>query len=204
MLLHDRLKPYRIILASHSPRRQQLLHDAEIVYELADGYEVDEIYPADLPIEEVPSYLSELKSAAYPEELMANDILITADTVVCLHGKIIGKPADRNDAVRILGELSGNSHTVVTGVTLRTAGLRQSFSVHSDVFFRNLTSEEINYYIDRYKPFDKAGAYGIQEWIGYVGIERIEGSFYNVMGLPIQQLYLRLGGFIDRIQNPIP
>ena len=197
MLLHDRLKPYRVILASHSPRRQQLLKDAGIDYELAVGYEVDEVYPAALPAEEVPAYLAELKSVAYPHEIQSNEILITADTVVCLHGDIIGKPTDRDDAVAILGRLSGNRHTVVTGVTLRAVGQKQSFSVRSDVFFRRLTNEEITHYVDLYQPFDKAGAYGIQEWIGYAAIERIEGSFYNVMGLPIQQLYLKLGDFLS-------
>ena len=201
MLLHEQLKPYRIILASHSPRRRQLLKDAGIVYELAEGYDVEEVYPASLPIERVPVYLSELKSSAYPNELKASDILITADTVVCLHGRIIGKPADREDAASILGRLSANRHTVVTGVTLRTAEMKHSFSVHSDVFFKKLTGEEIEYYIDTYKPFDKAGAYGIQEWIGYVGIERIEGSFYNVMGLPVQQLCLKLGDFVRQMQG---
>ena len=201
MLLHEQLKPYRIILASHSPRRRQLLKDAGIVYELAEGYDVEEVYPASLPIERVPVYLSELKSSAYPNELKTSDILITADTVVCLHGRIIGKPADREDAASILGRLSANRHTVVTGVTLRTAEMKHSFSVHSDVFFKKLTGEEIEYYIDTYKPFDKAGAYGIQEWVGYVGIERIEGSFYNVMGLPVQQLCLKLGDFVRQMQG---
>ncbi len=196
MLIHEKLKPYRVILASGSPRRRQLLRDAGIDYKLAAGYEVEEVFPETLPLEEVPAYLSELKSAAYPAPLAANDILITADTVVCLHGRLIGKPADRADAVSILGRLSGNRHTVVTGVTLRTADRKKTFSVHSDVFFRNLTDEEIAYYIDVYQPFDKAGAYGVQEWIGYVGIERIEGSFYNVMGLPVQRLYHELGEFI--------
>jgi septum formation protein len=192
MLLHEKLKPYRVILASQSPRRQQLLRDAGIDYVPASGYDVEELYPASLPAEEVPAYLSELKSGAYPHKLNPNDILITADTVVCLHGRIIGKPADRADAVSILGCLSGNRHTVVTGVTLRTTDRKKTFSVHSDVFFRALTSEEIDYYVDAYRPFDKAGAYGVQEWIGYVGIERIEGSFYNVMGLPVQRLYREL------------
>ena len=201
MLLHERLKPYHIILASNSPRRQQLLKDAGIDYELAVGYDVEEVYPDTLSVEDIPAYLSELKSSAYPYELKDNDILITADTVVCLLGKIIGKPTDREDAISILRRLSGNRHTVVTGVTLRTATYQKTFSVHSDVFFRKLTAEEIEYYVDTYRPFDKAGAYGIQEWIGYVGIERIEGSFYNVMGLPIQQLYLKLGDFIARMEG---
>jgi septum formation protein len=196
MLLHEKLKPYRIILASGSPRRRQLLKDAGIDYELADGYEVEEVFPASLPVEQVPVYLSELKSAAYPKALNPNDILITADTVVCLHGALIGKPEGRADALAILGRLSAHRHTVVTGVTLRSAGRQKSFSAHSDVFFRKLTDEEIDWYVDTYRPFDKAGAYGVQEWIGYVGIERIEGSFYNVMGLPVQRLYLELDEFV--------
>ncbi|MCD8186761.1 MAG: Maf family nucleotide pyrophosphatase [Rikenellaceae bacterium] len=201
MLLHEKLKPYRIILASQSPRRQQLLRDAGIDYQLATGYRVDEIYPETLPVETVPAYLSELKSRAYPFPLDDIDILVTADTVVCLQGEIIGKPADRQQAVAILSRLSGNRHTVITGVTLRAARAAHTFSVTSDVFFRCLTTEEIEYYIDRYQPYDKAGAYGIQEWIGYVGIRRIEGSFYNVMGLPIQQLYIKLSEFLADIQG---
>lgn len=201
MLLHEKLKPYRVILASNSPRRRQMLKDTGIDYEVAGWFSVDEIYPHTLPAEDVPAFLSKLKSEAYPEELTKQDILITADTVVCLHGKIIGKPKDRPDAIRILESLSGHKHTVTTAVTLRTEGMSQTFSVDSDVFFRAISSEEIAYYVDTYKPFDKAGAYGIQEWIGYIGIERIEGSFYNVVGLPIQQLYLHLDHFINRMQG---
>ncbi len=196
MLLHEKLRPYRVILASGSPRRRQLLHDAGIDYELAEGYEVKEVYPASLAAEEVPAYLAELKSNAYPDPLSPKEILITADTGVCLGGRLIGKPVDRDDALAILGELSGNRHTVVTGVTLRTTGRKRTFSVRSDVYFRELTAEERTYYVDTRKPYDKAGAYGVQEWIGCVGIERIEGSFYNVMGLPTQRLYLELSEFV--------
>lgn len=196
MLLHEKLRPYRLILASRSPRRRQLLAGAGIDYELAADYDVEEVYPDGLPAEEVPSYLSELKSAAYPNTLTDSDILITADTVVCLDGRLIGKPADRADALAILGRLSGHRHTVVTGTTLRTAGRQRTFAVRSDVWFRTLTDEEIVYYVDTCRPFDKAGAYGVQEWVGYVAIERIEGSFYNVMGLPMQRLYLELGEFV--------
>lgn len=192
MLLNEKLRPYRVILASGSPRRQQLLRDVGIDYELAVGYEVEEVFPASLAAEEVPVYLSGLKSAAYPKALNDNEILITADTGVCLRGELIGKPVDRADALAILGRLSGNKHTVVTGVTLRTADRKKSFSVRSDVCFRALTAEEIVHYVDVYQPFDKAGAYGVQEWIGYVGIERIDGSFYNVMGLPVQRLYMEI------------
>lgn len=199
MLLHDRLKPFRVILASHSPRRQQLIRDAGIDYILADCYDVEEVYPDTLAPEEVPLYLSRLKSSSYPEPLNETDILITADTVVCINDCVLGKPSDREDAIRIIGLLSGNRHEVVTGVTLRSIGHSFSFSAKSTVYFRKLTREEIEYYVDTYKPYDKAGAYGIQEWIGYVGIEGIEGSFYNVMGLPIQQLYIHLERFIKQI-----
>lgn len=192
MLLREKLLPYRLILASHSPRRQQLLTQAGIDYELAESYDVDEVFPPDLPAEEVPVYLAELKSDGYPNALSPNEILITADTVVCLAGQILGKPADRADAVAMLGKLSGQKHTVITGVTLRSAQKKHSFAVSTDVFFRTLTTEETAYYVDSYQPFDKAGSYGVQEWIGCVGIERIEGSFYNVMGLPTQRLYAEL------------
>ncbi len=196
MLLHEKLKSYRVILASGSPRRRQLLREAGIDYELAEGYDVEEVFPSTLAAEEVPAYLSELKSKAFPNVLNPNDILITADTGVCLHGDLIGKPVDRDDALAILGRLSGNKHTVVTGVTLRTTDRKRTFSVYSDVFFRGLTTGEIVHYVDTYKPYDKAGAYGVQEWIGCVGIERIDGSFYNVMGLPTQRLYVELDLFL--------
>ena len=196
MLLHDKLKPYRLILASQSPRRRQLLSDAGIEFELTPRFECEETFPEDMPATEVAEYLSSLKSEAYPESLGANDILLTADTVVIACGRILGKPADRAEAIEMITMLSGCDHEVVTGVTLRSAEKEKRFSVSSKVHFRALTQEEIEYYVDIYKPFDKAGSYGIQEWIGYVGIEGIEGSFYNVMGLPVQRLYCELNDFI--------
>ncbi|MBR5333883.1 MAG: septum formation protein Maf [Alistipes sp.] len=196
MLLHDKLKSYRLILASQSPRRRQLLSDAGIEYELAPRFECEEVYPASLPATEVAEYLSHLKSEAYPATLGERDILLTADTVVVAGGEVLGKPADRADAIAIIKKLSGNRHEVVTGVTLRSADKVKSFSSHSNVNFRVLTDEEIEYYVDTYSPMDKAGAYGIQEWIGYVGIEGIEGSFFNVMGLPIQRVYCELDEFV--------
>lgn len=196
MLLHDKLKSFRLILASQSPRRRQLLSDAGIEYELAPRFECDEVFPDDLPAEEVAEYLSRLKSEAYPLPLEKNDILLTADTVVVAGGEVLGKPADRADAIAIIEKLSGKEHEVITGVTLRSAGAVKSFSSHSKVHFRTLSQEEIEYYVDTYSPMDKAGAYGIQEWIGYVGIEGIEGSFYNVMGLPIQRVYCELNEFV--------
>ena len=192
MLLHDKLKEYRLILASQSPRRRQLLADAGIEFELAPRFECEESFPDDMPAGEVAEYLSRLKSEAYPEPLGEKDILLTADTVVIAQSRILGKPADRAEAIAMISMLSGCEHDVVTGVTLRTAAHTHSFSVKSKVRFRALDEEEIAYYVDTYRPFDKAGAYGIQEWIGYVGIESLDGSFYNVMGLPVQRLYCEL------------
>ncbi len=201
MLLHDKLRPFRLILASQSPRRRELMTGCALPYVLAEKYECKEIFPATMPAEEVPQYLSNLKSEAYPKPLAESEILMTADTVVILDGEVIGKPRDRGDAIRMLRRLSGNRHRVVSGVAFRTASARHSFSAASDVWFRELTDEEICYYVDTCRPFDKAGSYGIQEWIGYVAIERIDGSFYNVMGLPIQRLCIELADFIDRLTN---
>lgn len=197
MLLHEKLQPYRLLLASQSPRRRELIAGSGIPFTLTEKYACEEHYPATLAAEEVPAYLSRLKSEAYPTPLQPNDILLTADTVVILDGEVLGKPKDREDALRMVARLAGNRHTVVTGVTLRTSERIETFSAESDVWFRSLSEEEIAYYVDTYHPFDKAGSYGIQEWIGYVGIERIDGSFYNVMGLPIQRLYVELEKFIN-------
>lgn len=182
------IKNYKLILASASPRRQQLMKDAGFTFEVRLK-NVEEKYPQELHWENVPEYLSKVKASAFREELKADEVLITADTVVCIHDRILGKPADRKEAISMLQELSGNRHLVVTGVSVTTRTEQLSFSSRTDVFFKRLSNEEIEFYVDTYKPFDKAGAYGIQEWIGYIGIERIEGSFYNVMGLPIQKLY---------------
>ena len=192
MLLHDILKNYRLILASASPRRRELLTSCDLDFTLAEKFECEECYPADLEADRVAEYLSQLKSNAYPHTLATNDILLTADTVVIVGGEILGKPKDSADAERMLKMLSGATHKVVTGVTLRTAKQTISFSAESSVTFRTLEAEEIAYYIEKYRPLDKAGAYGIQEWIGYIGIEGIKGSFYNVMGLPVQRLYQAL------------
>lgn len=197
MLLHERLRSRRLLLASQSPRRRELMTGCGIPFEPASRYACEERYPASLAAEEVPAYLSQLKSEAYPASLAPNDILLTADTVVLHDGEVLGKPRDRADAIAMLRRLSGCRHTVVTGVTLRTAGRRRTFSARSDVWFRPLTDEEIAYYVDTFHPFDKAGSYGIQEWIGYAAIERIDGSFYNVMGLPVQRLYVELERFLQ-------
>ena len=192
MLLQDRLKNHHLILASASPRRRELLAACGLDFVLAEKFECEEHYPADLAVEQVAEYLSQLKSNAYPNPLNNGDVLLTADTVVIVGNEILGKPKDDADATRMLQTLSGATHKVITGVTIRTTDLVHSFSVESSVSFRELSEEEILHYIKEYRPLDKAGAYGIQEWIGYVAIERIEGSFYNVMGLPVQRLYLEL------------
>ena len=189
MLLQDRLKNHRLILASASPRRRELLADCDIDFELAEKFECEECYPADLEADKVAEYLSQLKSNAYPHALNERDILLTADTVVILGDKILGKPHSAEEARDMIASLSEATHKVITGVTLRTAERTISFSAESLVSFRALDSEEIDYYVEKYRPMYKAGAYGIQECIGYIGIEGIEGSFYNVMGLPVQRLY---------------
>lgn len=195
MLLHERLKPYRLILASQSPRRRELLAGSGLEFQLAERFECDESYP-EMPLTDVAEYLSRKKSDAYPVELAEADILLTADTVVIACGEILGKPHSRDEAITMLQKLSGATHEVATGVTLRTSTKSHSFTSVSKVRFRQLSREEIEYYVDNYRPMDKAGSYGIQEWIGYVGIEHIDGSFYNVMGLPIQRLYCELERFI--------
>lgn len=182
------IKNYKLVLASASPRRQQLMKDAGFTFEVRLK-DVEEKYPDGLALEKVPEYLSRVKAEAFRDELKPDEVLVTADTVVCIHDKILGKPPGREDAIRMLQELSGARHLVVTGVSVTTCTEQLSFSSFTNVFFKTLSIEEIEYYVDTYKPFDKAGAYGIQEWIGYIGIERIEGSFYNVMGLPVQKLY---------------
>jgi septum formation protein len=191
-MLHEKLKDLRIILGSGSPRRQALLHELGIEYEIMLNNDLQESYPAGLSKQEIPVYLAELKSRAIMQEVPPDTLLITADTIVWLDGKVINKPRDLADAVSILKRLSGNMHEVLTGVCLRTAERMHSFHASSLVWFATLGDEEINYYIDQYKPFDKAGAYGVQEWIGYIGIEKIEGSYFNVMGLPIQKVYHEL------------
>lgn len=197
MLLKEKLKSYKLLLASKSPRRRQLIAESGLEYVLCDDFEVDELFPDTMPAEGVPVFLSELKSDSYPNKLNNSDILITADTVVILDSSIIGKPSDRSEAIKTLQKLSGRCHTVVTGVTLRSPKQKVSFTTSTNVYFKELSIEEIEYYVDTFAPYDKAGAYGIQEWIGYVAIERIEGSFYNVMGLPIQKLHTNLNKFIE-------
>ena len=183
---------YQLILASASPRRKELLAGLNIPFEvrLIDG--IDETYPSELPINEVPLYISQKKAAAYKANISPHTIVLTADTVVVCNEQILGKPIDEADARRMLQMLSGKTHRVITGVTLLVEGNSKSFSVATDVTFKPLSAAEIDYYIRTFKPFDKAGAYGIQEWIGYIGVTAINGSYFNVMGLPVQRIYEEL------------
>lgn len=189
----DNLKKYNIILASGSPRRKELLEGLGVDFRVEVMKGIEETYPADLPVEKIPLFLSKLKAHAYQPK--ANDLIITADTVVILDGEVIGKPKDEAQAKRMLAALSGRTHTVVTGVTVHTASRVETFGCSSEVEFAPLSEEEIAYYVSHYRPLDKAGSYGIQEWIGYMGIKGIKGSFYNVMGLPVQRLYALLKTF---------
>ena len=188
----SKINSYNIVLASQSPRRRQLLSELGVEYSLANLQDIDETYPQDIEVEKVPEYLSTHKASYYKNKLTDNDVLITADTIVILKGNIIGKPKDFNEAVEILTQLSGNSHTVITGVCLTSKGKSSTFASKTEVYFKPLSENEIQFYLEKFEPFDKAGAYGIQDWIGYVAIEKIEGSFYNVMGLPTQKLYQEL------------
>ena len=188
----DNLKRYNIILASNSPRRRELLSGLGIDYEVRLIRGIDESYPQHLSGSEIPIFISRIKAAAYRHAMADNDLVITADTIVCAGGEVIGKPKDREDAVRMLKILSGRTHQVMTGVSITTCEFQKSFASVSDVTFDNLTGEEIDFYIDKYNPYDKAGAYGIQEWIGLIGVSGICGSYFNVMGLPVQRLYREL------------
>lgn len=188
----DNLKKYHIILASNSPRRRELLSGLGVDYEVRTLPGVDESYPDTLSGEDIPVYISREKAAAYLPSIAPDELIITADTIVWLDGRVLGKPADEADACRMLRELSGRTHQVITGVTLSTAAFQKSFAVTSEVEFAPLTEEEITYYVDHYCPLDKAGAYGVQEWIGFIGVRRLSGSYFNVMGLPIQRLYQEL------------
>lgn len=186
----------KIILASNSPRRRELLAALDIDFTIDTLTSFVETYPQDTPHEKVPELMSRGKSLGFHRPLDADEILVTSDTMVLCGKEILGKPSDRPDAVRMLKLLSGREHQVITAVTIRDFKREKTFSVTSNVFFKQLSDKEIDYYIDTYKPFDKAGAYGIQEWIGYIGITGIEGSFYNVMGFPTQRFHDELLDFI--------
>lgn len=189
------LSRYNIILASNSPRRKELLSGLNIPYEIKTLPDIDESYPDSLAGEDIAIYIAKEKANAYLDQLDDNTLLITADTIVLLDGKVYGKPSDETDAKQMLRDLSGKTHQVITGVCITTKNKQVSFGVSSEVRFSKLDDDEIEYYVSNYKPFDKAGAYGVQEWIGYVAVEYISGSYFNIMGLPIQRLYRELKKF---------
>ena len=188
----DNLKKYKVVLASNSPRRKELLGGLGIGYEVKTMPDIDESYPDGLSMEEVPVYIARSKADAYRPLMQPDELIITADTIVWLDGVVMGKPKGEEEARDMLRRLSGQKHQVVTGVCLTTIDRQQSFATVTDVTFDRLTEEEITHYVSHYQPMDKAGAYGIQEWIGYVGVRSIKGSYFNVVGLPIQRLYQEL------------
>ena len=188
----DNLKKYRIILASASPRRRELMQGLDVEFEVRRLPDVDESFPLDLQGGDIPLYISKKKADAYRPLMAADELVITADTIVWLDGSALGKPADETDARRMLHNMSGKTHQVFTGVTITTKDEQRCFVAQSDVTFATLSDEEIEYYIAKYKPMDKAGSYGAQEWIGYIGMSNIVGSYFNVMGLPVQRLYTEL------------
>ena len=191
----DNLQKYEIVLASNSPRRKELLAGLDLDFQVRVISGIDESYPESLQAMEIPLHIARVKANAYQPTLGERELLITADTIVWTAEGVLGKPKDREDACQMLRLLSGKTHQVITGVCLLSKDKNVSFSVRSEVSFSVLSEEEITYYIDKYRPYDKAGSYGIQEWIGYVGVEAIHGSFYNVMGLPVQRLYKELKQF---------
>lgn len=191
----ENLKQYNIILASNSPRRKELLAGLGIDFDIRVLPGIKEQYPEELSVEKISAFLAAQKAEANKQSMNDKDLLITADTVVVCDGKALGKPQNETAAAAMLQTLSGKTHQVITGVCLTSREKQTVFSVSTDVTFRRLTNEEINYYISKFKPYDKAGAYGIQEWIGYIGVESIYGSFFNVMGLPVQRLYCELQRF---------
>jgi len=193
-MLAKRLSIYKIILASKSPRRKELIEELGLHFEVL-AFDTDESFSTDMPVSEVPVFLAEQKAVPFEGRLDDKSLVITADTIVHIDGEILGKPIDYDDAFRMLRLLSGKWHQVATGVCILTREKRKSFSAITRVLFKELTDEEIDYYISNYQPYDKAGAYGIQEWIGFIAVEQIEGSYFNVMGLPVQQLYEELSLF---------
>lgn len=188
----DNLKKYKIILASNSPRRRELLSGLGVDYEVKIVPGIDETYPESLNGEEIPVYVAQEKANAYRASLQPDELVITADTIVYVDGMVLGKPVDEADACRMLRMLSGRTHQVITGVCLTTVDFQKSFASVTEVTFDTLSDEEIGYYVEKYRPMDKAGSYGVQEWIGFVGVTGLKGSYYNVMGLPVQRLYKEL------------
>lgn len=189
------MKAKKIILASNSPRRRELLAGLDISFEVKVIPGIDESYPEDLPALEVPQYISKAKADAYLGMIDDDTMVITADTVVVLDNEILGKPVDDDDARRILHKLSGKTHQVITGVCLTSLDKQRVFAVTTGVTFKQFTEQEIDYYVSHYHPLDKAGAYGIQEWIGHIGVTALNGSYFNVMGLPVQRIYMEMQDF---------
>ena len=194
-IMLENLKQYKIILASNSPRRRELLAGLGIDFEVKVLPFINEEYPDGMAVVDIAEYIARKKADAYRRVMLADNLIITADTVVIVGNEVLGKPQDVSDAHRMLRKLSGKTHQVVTGVCLTTFEEQRHFSVSTDVTFKALTDEEIAYYIEKFRPFDKAGAYGIQEWIGYVGVTGLNGSYFNVMGLPVQRIYTELTKF---------
>ena len=186
---------YKIILASNSPRRKELLAGIDVPFEVRVIDGIDESYPDTLPTKDIAEYIAKKKATAYRETMAGDELVITADTIVVLGSQVMGKPHDAYEACSMLRQLSGQTHQVITGVTLTTKERQMSFSVETDVTFKNLSDEEIDYYVTNYQPFDKAGSYGIQEWIGHIGVTGMSGSYFNVMGLPVQRIYEALKTF---------
>ena len=194
-MMLDNLNKYQIVLASNSPRRKELLQRMGVNFKVRTLFGIDESFPDSLRGEDIVCYISRTKAEAYRNSMARNELLITADTIVYLDGEVMGKPKNAEQAKEMLHKLSGKTHQVITGVTIVTAERTENFGVTSQVKFAELTDEEINFYVDNYLPFDKAGAYGIQEWIGIVAVEEIKGSYFNVVGLPVQRLYQKLKSF---------
>lgn len=188
----DNLKKYKVILASNSPRRKELLAGLGVDYEVRTLPDVDESYPETLLGADIPLYIAKEKADAYVAMMQPGELMITADTIVWLDGRVLGKPRDREDALQMLRTMSGRTHEVFTGVCITTTDWQRSFTAQTEVRFATLSEEEIAYYVDNFQPMDKAGAYGVQEWIGFIGVENISGSYYNIMGLPVQKLYREL------------
>ncbi len=191
----DNLKKYHIILASNSPRRRELLAGIGIDFDVRVMPDIDESYPDDINTDDIARHIAHTKAMAYSKEMADNELVITADTVVIVDNEVLGKPHDLKEAQMMLGKLSGRTHRVVTGVCITTKKEQRLFDVSTDVTFKTLTTEETAYYTNKYKPLDKAGAYGIQEWIGYIGVTGLSGSYFNVMGLPVQRIYNELKTF---------
>ena len=194
-MMLDNLNKYQIVLASNSPRRKELLQRMGVNFKVRTLFGIDESFPDSLRGEDIVCYISRNKAEAYRNSMARNELLITADTIVYLDGEVMGKPKNAEQAKEMLHKLSGKTHQVITGVTIVTAERTENFGVTSQVKFAELTDEEINFYVDNYLPFDKAGAYGIQEWIGIVAVEEIKGIYFNVVGLPVQRLYQKLKSF---------